>query len=267
MILGRILNFFRSLFFKKKTNAFFNRTIQIESNAFEYVGVVQFQHQNFKNAKDFHAKVLSNVEIAKMEGAQLVLFPAGMNIELYSLPEENLSENQISKIEDECLKIFSSVASTEKIYLGYADLVKGRKICHLLNSNGKLLDGNIFTIYNVKVAFMDDDINEDVDLILNPCIVKKWIGDYESFGHAWLYSQQEYVYSMESYMVGDHFIGQSGIYAPIEATESMSGIIRQAQSKLLEEILVSKIDFSDLEIAKSRKNANKSEYARLIENK
>ncbi|MGC8545592.1 hypothetical protein [Athalassotoga sp.] len=265
MIFGKISDVFRSLFLKRRTNAFLDHPV-IDPDAFEYVGVIQFQHQNFKNSKDFHTKVLSLVKAAKTEGAQIVLFPAGMNMELYSVPEENLSGNQISKIEDECLKIFSNVASIEKIYVGYADLVKGMKIYHFINGNGKSVEGNTFTIYNVKVAFMDDEIDEDVDLILNPCLTKKWVGDYESFGHAWLYSQQRYSYSMESYMVGDHFTGQSGIYAPIEATDSMSGIIKQTQSKILEETLVAKIDFSILEAVKRKKNV-KDEYARLLYNK
>lgn len=266
MIFEKILNFFNAFFSKRKANAFLNNSIQIKSDSFEYVGVIQFQHQSFKNAKDFHTKVLSVVKEAKDEGAQLVLFPAGMNIELYSVPEENLSGNQISKIEDECLKVFSNVAAAERVYIGYADFVKGIKIYHLLNDNGKSIDGNTFRIYNVKVAFMNDDTDEDADLILNPCLARKWIGDYESFGHAWLYSQQEYSYSLESYMVGDHFTGQSGIYAPIEATDAMSGIIKQSQSKILEEILVAKIDFSILDVVKSKKSL-KDNYARLFENK
>ncbi len=265
MTFEKILNFFRSFFSRRKTNAFLNYMTH-EPSELEYVGVIQFQHQNFKSIKDFYVKVLSVVKAAKMEGSQLVLFPAGMNTELYFVPEEALSGNQISKIEDECLKVFSNVALAEKMYIGYADLIKGTKVCHLLNGNGKQVDGNKFIVYNVKVAFMNDDIDDDVDLILNSCLVKKWIGDYESFGHAWLYSQQEYAYSMESYMVGDHFTGQSGIYAPIEATESMSGIIKQAQSRLLEEVLVSKIDFSALESLKRKRNA-KNAYTRLLEHK
>lgn len=266
-IFRTFLSFFQRLFFRqKKENNFFENSNNIEINPdkLEYVGVVQFQHQKFKNVKDFSGKILSVVREAKEKGAELLLFPAGMNMELYFEMEEKLSENQISKIEEECLKIFSNVASNEKIYLAYADLVKGQKLFHFLNRSGKSTDENTFSILGVKSAFLEKA--NDVDLVLNPSSVKKWIGDYESFGHAWLYSQQEYVYSMESYMVGDHFTGQSGIYAPIETTDSMSGIIKQAQGKTLEEILVAKIDFSILDKVSGKKNA-KNEYARLFVDK
>lgn len=258
----KLLDFSQKLFFKKNKNDSSENSERVKfSDELEYVGVVQFQHQNFKNVKDFYGKILSIVKEAKEKGAGFLLFPAGMNIELYFESEEKLSENQISKIEDECLKVFSNIASNEKICLAYADIVKGQKLFHFLDNNGKHEDEDIFKIFNVKSAFLEKA--HDVDLVLNPSAVKKWIGNYESFGHAWLYSQQEYVYSMESYMVGDHFIGQSGIYAPIEATESASGIIKQAQSRLLEEILIAKIDFSAIDDLKNKKNV-KNEYERLF---
>lgn len=255
-------SFFNS-FFKRKVNSLIdNSSIDQSVNSLNHVGVVQFQHQNFKNWKDFQEKVLSNVKSAKDEGAQLILFPAGMNMELYANLEEKLSENQISKSIEESSKVFSSVASLENVYIAYADFVKGKRIFHLIGNNGKEMKEKVYEIHGIKIAFMDDEVDEEVKLVLNPSILRKWVGDYESFGHAWLFSQQRYVYSMESYMVGDHFIGQSGIYSPIEVTESSSGIIKQAQSKVLEEILVAEVNFDLIDEIKHKKSFNP--YARLL---
>ncbi|BBJ28014.1 carbon-nitrogen hydrolase family protein [Athalassotoga saccharophila] len=252
-----LLNFF----FKRKVNSFVDNQ-SFQDTASDYFGVIQFQHQNFKSWKEFHAKILSNVKSAKGQGAKFILFPAGMNIELYTSDEGTLSDGQISKAADEVLKIFCAVASSENVYIAYADLVRGQRVFHMIGNTGKEMKGKIFEIYGSIVSFMDEDIPDDVKVVLNPLLLKKWTGDYESFGHAWLFSQQKYVYSLESYIVGDHFIGQSGIYSPIEATESMSGIIKQAQSKILEEILVSHLDFNLIDEIRMKKDLKS--YARLL---
>jgi len=240
-----------------------NHSIDDKNGDFYRLAVVQYEHQNFKSSKDFHAKILSIVKEAKSNYAKIVLFPAGMNMELYSVTEDALSDSQLSKISEECLKIFSNVAYTEKIILSYADLFRGKRSFHLLDQNGKSIEEKIFTVEDVKISFIDYD-SDDVDLILNPSLMKKWVSDYESFAHAWLYSQQKNVFSAEAYMVGDHFVGQSGIYAPLEATDALNGILKQAQSKSLGELLIEKIDFSKIKALKVQKN---DEYDRLFANK
>ncbi len=250
-----------NFFFKRKVNSFVDNQ-SFETTSSDYFGVVQFQHQNFRNWKEFHARILSNVKNAKGQGARFILFPAGMNIELYTGDESALSDGQISKATDETLKIFCAIASSENVYIAYADLVKGQRVFHMIGNTGKEVKGKTFEIYGSVVSFMDEEIDENVKVVLNPLLLKRWTGDYESFGHAWLFSQQKYVYSLESYIVGDHFIGQSGIYSPIEATESMSGIIKQAQSKILEEILVAHLDFSLIDEVRKKKDLKS--YARLL---
>ncbi|MGC8610901.1 MAG: hypothetical protein ACP5LR_00260 [Athalassotoga sp.] len=257
----KFFNFF-NFFIKRKVNSFVDNQSFQDTGFSSYFGVIQFQHQNFRNWKEFHAKVLSNVKSAKGQGAKFILFPAGMNIELYANDEVSLSDGQISKAAEEVLKIFCAVASAENVYIAYADFVKGQKIFHMIGNTGKEIKGKTFEIYGSLVSFMDEDITEDVKVVLNPSLLKKWTGDYESFGHAWLFSQQRYVYSLESYIVGDHFTGQSGIYSPIEATESMSGIIKQAQSKILEEILVAHLDFNLIDEVRKKKDLKS--YARLL---
>ncbi len=228
----------------------------------KYFAVVQFEHANFRSAKELQNKIREIVREAILSShVQFILFPAGMNLELYSTSQDSLSDNQISRMSDECLKVFSNVASAEKVFIAYADLVRGKKIFHILNSNGKVIVEDPMIVMGIKITFFES--SGDIDLFLAPSFTKKWIGDYESFAHAWLYSQQECVYTMEAYMVGDHYTGQSGIYAPIEATDALNGIIKQAQSKNFGEILIAELDFSKIKEARSKN----SEYDRLFANK
>ncbi len=231
-----------------------------EKQRLKTVAAIQMKFETFRNVKDFYEKILFIVREAKDSEAQMVCFPAGMNLLLQPVAESRVSQIQRQRIAETVSKIFSDIAATEEVYLSEAEIVGNTVIKKIWNPRGKRIEGRIFSIDQKRVAFLEEQA-DDVHLILNPMVSTVWFNDYESFSHAWLRSQQNSAYSVESYMVGGSFSGKSGIYGPIEVTDSRNGIIASANSELFQDVVVADLDFEAVE--RLKKNQPKG-YERLF---
>ena len=254
-MINELKKFFSSFLFMKRTRfqprASLKRVKQ-ESEIFR-VAAVQIRFQAFKKVKDFYYSVLKNVENAKEQGAQLICFPEGMNLELQPISHDIMSHSQCTHISELYSKIFMNISINEGVYISEAQKWGNTVVRSIWTPDGRRLNGERVSCGGRKIVFFKEGYNCDdkIDLVLNPAMTRVWTGDYESFRNAWLLSQQMYVYSVESYMVGNYkgtqFLGKSGIYGPIEVTNSRNGILALSKSESFEDLIIAELNFTRLE--------------------
>lgn len=254
-MINELKKFFSSFLFIKRTH--FQPHVSLkhtrEGSKISRVAAVQIRFQAFKNVKDFYYSVLKNIEEAKEQGAQLICFPEGMNLELQPISHNIMSNSQRTYISELYSKVFMDISTNEGVYISEAQKWRNTVIRSVWTPDGRRLSGERMNCGGRKISFFKEECNFDdnIELVLNPTMTRVWMGDYESFGNAWLLSQQVYVYSVESYMVGNYdgtqFLGKSGIYGPIEVTNSQNGILALSKSESLEDLIVAELNFSRLE--------------------
>lgn len=255
-MIDRIKSFFSSFMFIKRTR--FQSSLSVKNTPYlkklSKVAAVQVKFQLFKSVKDFYRSVLSSVKDAKNKGAQLVCFPEGMNLEFQPISYDIMSDSQRVKVSDMYSKVFKDIAVSEGIYISEAQKLKRKVMKTLWTPEGsKFSEEKMLSCAGRKIAFLElkGKLQEGVQVVVNPTWARMWMGDYESFRGAWLLSQQEYVFSVESYMVGNfsgmQFVGKSGIYAPIEITDSQNGILALSKNETSGDVIVADLDFERLE--------------------
>ncbi|WP_036221324.1 hypothetical protein [Mesoaciditoga lauensis] len=258
-------NFFIFLLFHRRMNCrnLFSSTRRCQAHPVKIsrVAAIQLKFHSFKSARDFYKHILDIVKKAKNKGAQLVCFPQGMNLEFRPLPLKDMNESQRKKFFEVYSNIFRDIAFNEKVYIEESKIRNGKFEGTIWTPQGEKVSGRVAKCGEESVYFsqfdsdFEEDINEKASLYLFP-----------RFGHtakkkseiskAWLASQQNYVFSVESKLVGDYLNtklrGRSGIYAPLEITEFNDGILAISDSLDEEEILVANLDFEALrELARS----------------
>ena len=254
-MIDKIKKFLSSLLFIKRTR--FQPHVSFKytkrNGTIFRVAAVQIKFQTFKNVRDFYYSVLKKVKEAKEQGAQLICFPKGMNLELQPISHDIMSVSQCTHISELYSKVFTDISTNEEVYVSEAQKWRNSVVKSIWTPDGRRLTGNIMNCGGRKISFLEENYTQDdkIELVLNPSMTHFWMGDYESFRSAWLFSQQMYVYSVESYMVGNYkgtqFSGKSGIYGPIEVTNSQNGILALSKSENLEDLIVAELNFTDLE--------------------
>ncbi len=254
-MIDRIRSFFSSFVFIKRTR--FQSSLSAKNvsypEKFSKVAAVQVKFQPFKSVRDFHRSVLNDVKEAKRKGAQLICFPEGMNLELQPISYDVMSDSQKLKISNMYSKVFKDIAINENVCISEAQKLRGKITKTLWTPEGSKLSEEKMLCAGRKIAFLDPKrkLQKGVQLVINPKWAHAWMGDYESFRDAWLLSQQEYVFSVESYMVGNfsgmQLVGKTGIYAPIEVTDSQNGILALSKNETLGDVIVADLDFKRLE--------------------
>ncbi len=254
-MINKLKKFFSSFLFIKRTR--FQPHVSIkhtkQGSKISRVAAVQIRFQAFKNVNDFYYSVLKNIEEAKEQGAQLICFPEGMNLELQPISHNIMSDSQRTYISELYSKVFMDISTNEGVYISEAQKWRNTTIKSIWTPDGHRLSGERMNCGGRKIGFFGEEnyFDDKIELVLNPAMTRAWMGDYESFRSAWLLSQQVYVYAVESYMVGNYegtqFFGKSGIYGPIEVTNSQNGILALSKSESLEDLIVAELDFTRLE--------------------
>jgi hypothetical protein len=219
------------------------------------VAAIQINFRTFKNAGDFHKYVLGIVKKAKDKGAQLVCFPQGMNLEIKPIPLKLMDEAQKRKLLEVYANVFKDIASREKVYIEESTVMDGKFEGSVWTPDGERLSDKMIECDNKKMSFLQFDsdfevVEDDAELYFFPRFgynVKRGT----EISKAWLLAQQNYVFSVESKLVGEYFNtklrGKSGVYAPLEITEFKDGILAISDTQDEEEIVVADLDFEALE--------------------
>ena len=270
-MIDKLRSFFSSFVFIKRTRfqsfSYVKKTPYPEK--LSRVAAVQVKFQIFKSVKEFHNGILNIVRKAKDKGAQLICFPERMNLELQPIPYNMMSDSQRLKISNMYSKVFKDIVVNEGVYISEAQRLDGKSVRTLWTPEGSdLSEEKVMSCVGKKVAFFDSKSKskEGVQLVINPRWAHVWMSDYESFKGAWLLSQQKYVFSVESYMVGNfsgmQLVGKSGIYAPIEITDSRNGILALSKSETQGDVIIADLNFERLE--KFVKTLENKGYDRLL---
>ncbi len=235
--------------FKKKRH-------QIQLTKLSRVAAAQIDFRVFKNVKDFYNQVLNIAKKAKEGGAEFVCFPQGMDLELRPLPMKDMNVAQRERIFEVYSSVFKDVAWQEGIYIAESKIKQGKIESTVWTPSGRKLNGNVIEIGGKKMHFSEfdsdfgEEVEDDVHLYVFPRFgyAPKKSGEISK---AWLASQQNYVFSIESRLVGRYFNtklnGKTGIYAPLEMTKFQDGVLAISNTMDKEEVIVADLDFESLE--------------------
>ena len=223
------------------------------------VAAVQINFRTFKSAGDFYKYVLKIVKRAKGKGAQLICFPQGMNLEIKPIPLGLMNEARKRKLLEVYTNVFKDIASREKVYIEESRVMDGKFEGNVWTPNGERLSDKVVECDGKKMSFLQFDsdfevVEDNAELYFFPRFgynVKRGT----EISKAWLLAQQNYVFSVESKLVGEYFgtklKGKSGVYAPLEITEFKDGILATSDTQDEEEIVVADLDFEELKELKA----------------
>ncbi len=235
------------------------------------VAAIQDEFRTFKSAKDFYKHVHEVVLQAKNEGAQLICFPQGMNLELNPISYKRMNSLQKKKIFEVYTSIFKDISCLEEVYIEESSVNEGIFMGRIWTPQGEMMSKKMVECDEKKiyVSQFDSDFDEEFDLGASVYLFPRFgnVGHRErTISKAWMLAQQDYVFSVESKLVGNYsnkkLIGRSALYAPLELTKLGDGILAISNSSDEGEVVVADVNFDALNELKWMSKL--SDYERVL---
>ncbi len=257
--------FLASFFFKRRLSFHTHkRMLYPEPSEMTGIAAVQMRFRIFKRAKEFYEQIIRMVGIAKEKGAKLVCFPVGIDRELQPVPWKSMNDAQRRRVFHACDKAFSLAAVNSGICLSESVFRDGKFESKIWKPNGEKSEGKTVNCCGRKVFFSHYDFEEEE--VAEICVFPRF-GDISGrkISKAWLDAQQEYVFTVESKLIGEYsgtnLKGKAGIYAPLELSPFGDGILAISSSEE-DEVIEADLDFEELGYL--RNDIEDDAYKRLL---
>jgi predicted amidohydrolase len=89
---------------------------------------------------------------------------------------------------------------------------------------------------------------QNANLLIHPAAYPQWY-DQSFLLDLWRPVQSNQVFGLQACVAGNDFMGKSSVYAPVEMTENLHGVLAQATSADKEDIVSASLDFTALQQA------------------